>query len=138
VPEDALKRAALADLPGTLDEIATWADMDYAWTQKYIVQTYSRMLYTARAGHVASKPQALSWAMDSLDPAWRQLLVQVAEDRLLQWHPVDPPRPGSMQRAVEYAKYVEAVALQHGSPVTALRRRIQLAEVTEWRTATSS
>ena len=75
------------------------------------MQTYSRMLYTARTGRVASKPQALAWAMRSLESKWLDLLRQVAEDRDLAWHPADPPRPGSMQRAVEYAKYVEAVAI---------------------------
>ena len=111
VSEAALARAARADLPGTLEGIAEWADMDNAWTQKYVVQTYSRMLYTARTGRVASKPQALAWAMRSLESKWLDLLRQVAEDRDLAWHPADPPRPGSMQRAVEYTKYVEAVAI---------------------------
>lgn len=112
VSEEALADAALAGLPGTLERIAVWADMANAWTQKYVVQTYSRMLYTARTGRVTSKPQALAWAMRTLDPEWGDLLRQVAEDRVLPWQPVEPPRPGSMQRAVEYAKYVEALALQ--------------------------
>jgi hypothetical protein len=110
VSEAALARAATADLPGTLEGIAEWAHMDNAWTQKYVVQTYSRKLYTARTGRVASKPQALAWAMRSLNPEWRALLRQVADDRSVPWQPADPPRPGSVQRAVEYAKYVEAVA----------------------------
>jgi hypothetical protein len=60
-------------LPGTLHEIAGWADMGNAWTQKYIVQTYSRMRYTAMTGHVASKPRALTWAMDNLDAEWKDI-----------------------------------------------------------------
>lgn len=114
MPEDALKRAAHANLPGTLDEIAAWADMGNAWTQKYIVQTYSRVLYTATTGRVASKPQALAWALETVDPIWRALLIQVAEDRVLPWRPVDPPRAGGMQQATQYAKYVEALAHQRG------------------------
>ncbi len=112
VPEDALRQAALAALPGTLDGIRCWADLDNSWTQKYVVQTYSRMLYTAATGRVASKPQALTWAMDTLDPEWHALLVQVTEDRALPWHPVDPPRPGSMERAQAYAEYVEGLVRQ--------------------------
>jgi hypothetical protein len=114
VPEASLKDAARADLSGTLDEIETWADMNNAWTQKYIVQTYSRLLYTATTGLVASKPQALSWAMETLDPEWRLLLVQVAEDRRLPWQPVDPPRPGSMERAKEYAQHVQQLIARRG------------------------
>ena len=109
VPEAAMKAAALAELPGTLVEIASWADMDNAWTQKYIVQTYSRMLYTATTGRVASKPQALAWAMEALAPTWRPLLGQVAEDRALPWRPVDPPRPGSLDLATAYAGHIEGL-----------------------------
>jgi len=112
VPASALRQAALAALPGALDEIGAWADLGNAWTQKYIVQTYSRMLYTATTGRVASKPHALAWAMETLDPGWRPLLLQVADDRSLPWHPVDPPRPGSMERAREYAHYVKGLARQ--------------------------
>lgn len=110
VPEDALKEAALAGLPGALDEIIAWADIDNAWTQKYIVATHSRMLYTAWTGRVASKPQALAWAMATLAPEWRALLLQVAADRGSPWTPVDPPRPGSMDLALRYAEHVEAMA----------------------------
>lgn len=84
--------------------------MDHAWTQRYIVQTYSRVLYTAETGKVASKPTALEWARSRLDPAWLPLLGQVAEDRAIPWKPVDPPRLGSMQRAYEFAAYVETLA----------------------------
>ncbi|HVF04318.1 MAG TPA: aminoglycoside adenylyltransferase domain-containing protein [Frankiaceae bacterium] len=105
VPEEALRAAARSALPGTLDGIREWADMDHAWTQRYIVQTYCRVLYTAATGRVASKPAALRWAHDHLDPSWRPLLAQVAADRLSPWQPVDPPRPGSMRRAYEFAAY---------------------------------
>ena len=108
VPEQALRDAARAELPGTLDGIRAWADMDHSWTQRYIVQTYCRVLYTSVTGRVASKPAALRWAHDNLDPAWRPLLAQVAEDRLTPWRPVDPPRPGSMERAYAFAAYAES------------------------------
>lgn len=108
VPEQALRAEARAALPGTLDSIRVWADMDHAWTQRYVVQTYCRVLFTAVNGRVASKPAALRWAHDNLDPAWRPLLAQVAADRLSPWQPVDPPRPGSMRQAYEFAAYVES------------------------------
>lgn len=108
VPEQALRDDARAALPGILDGIRAWADMEHAWTQRYVVQTYCRVLYTMVTGRVASKPDALRWAEDTLDPVWRPLLRQVAGDRLSPWKPVDPPRPGSMERAYEFAAYAEA------------------------------
>lgn len=110
VSEQAMRESARQALPGTLEGIREWADMNHAWTQRYIVQTYSRVLYTAETGKVASKPAALEWARSKLDPAWLPLLTQVAEDRAIPWKPVDPPRPGSMQRAYEFAAYVETLA----------------------------
>ena len=110
VPPGLLRAAARESLPGTLDEVATWADMNNAWTQKYIVQTYSRVLYTAMTGRVISKAGALSWATDTLDEEWRPLLTQVAADRALSWEPVDPPRPGSMEQTRAFAVYVEKLA----------------------------
>ena len=108
VPEQALREAARDALPRTLHDIRTWANMEHAWTQRYIVQTYCRVLYTTVTGRVASKPDALRWAQANLDPMWRALLTQVADDRLTPWKPVDPPRPGSMELAYEFAAYAEA------------------------------
>lgn len=108
VPEQAMRDAAREALPGTLDEIRSWANLDHAWTQRYIVHTHCRVLYTAVTGRVASKPDALRWAAVNLDPAWGPLLAQVAADRLTPWQPVDPPRPGSMELACEFAAYVQA------------------------------
>jgi hypothetical protein len=105
VPEQALRDAARDALPGTLDGILAWADTGHAWTQRYVVHTHCRVLYTLTTGRVASKPDALRWAYDTLDPRWRPLLTQVAEDRLSPWQPVDPPRPGSMAAAMAFAAY---------------------------------
>ena len=108
VPADVLRDDARAALPGTLDGIRAWADLDHAWTQRYIVQTVCRVLYTSVTGQVAAKPHALRWAHDHLDPRWRPLLAQVARDRGTPWRAVDPPRPGSMALAYEFAAYAEA------------------------------
>lgn len=101
-----MRASALEWLPEVLDDIRSWANLDHAWTQRYIVQTHCRVLCTAVTGRVVSKPEALRWAYEHLDPAWRPLLTQVSEDRLTPWRPVDPPRPGSMERAFELATYV--------------------------------
>ena len=112
VPAAALRAAALEALPNTVADIRTWAPMDHAWTQRYVVQTCSRILCTALTGQVVSKPAALAWARANLDPQWWPLLAQVRQDRATPWTPVDPPRPGSMERALEFAAHVEAVATE--------------------------
>jgi SAM-dependent methyltransferase/predicted nucleotidyltransferase len=106
VPAQAMRDEADRALPGTLDGIRSWADLDNAWTQRYIVETHSRVLYTSVTGRVASKPAALQWAMDTLDARWQPLLAQVAADRARPWQPVDPPAAGSMALACEFAGYV--------------------------------
>jgi hypothetical protein len=116
VPERAMREAARAALPRTLAGIREWAPMEHAWTQRYIVQTYSRVLHTAITGRVASKPAALEWAKASLDPGWHPLLEQVARDRATAWKPVDPPRPGSMERAHAFAAHIERRIELEGRP----------------------
>lgn len=114
VPAAAMREAARAALPGVLADVQQWAPADHTWTQKYVVQTCSRVLYTAMTGRVATKPAALEWARTHLDPAWRPLLEQVQQDRAQPWRPVDPARPGSMDQARAYAAYVERWAEQQG------------------------
>lgn len=110
VPAQALREAARAALPGVLADIRGWAPVGHAWTQKYIVHTCSRVLYTATTGEVASKPAALEWAANHLDPAWRPLLAQVQRDRARPWRPSDPALPGSTEQAYAFAAYVERFA----------------------------
>jgi hypothetical protein len=100
VPGDLLCREAAASLPGLLDDLATWIDMDQvAWGQRYAVVTACRILYTLDTAEVASKPGALEWALRTLDPRWRPLLGQVRDERVLGWEPDQPPRPGEADAA---------------------------------------
>jgi hypothetical protein len=110
VPAAALREAMRAALPGVLADLRTWAPFDLAWTQRYIVSTYCRMLYTLRTARVASKRGGLEWARGHLDPRWRPLLTQVLDDRARGWDPADPPRPGSLEATYEFAAYVESLA----------------------------
>ena len=89
-----------------LTDLGTWASFDVSWTQRYAVEASSRMLYTLEHGEVISKQAALEWAARVLPREWRDLLEQVQADRLVTWN--DPPRPGSVQRAVAFAEYVRA------------------------------
>jgi hypothetical protein len=110
VPPQAMRDAMRVALPEVMSDLKTWAPFHVAWTQRYTVSAYCRMLYTLHTGEVASKRGALEWACDSLDPKWRPLLHQVIEDRALGWNPADPPRPGSLEATHEFAAYAESVA----------------------------
>ena len=63
-----------------------------------------------RTAEVASKRDALRWAMMRADPRWRPLLQQVLADRELGWEPDAGPRPGSLDAARDFAAYVAEVA----------------------------
>ena len=110
VPADVLKGQARAGLASLTEDVFGWCSPSLAWCQRYLVIQSSRSLYTVRTGEVASKRDALRWAMMHADPRWRPLLQQVLADRGLGWDPEDPPRPGSLDAAREFAAYVAAVA----------------------------
>ncbi|HET8660619.1 MAG TPA: aminoglycoside adenylyltransferase domain-containing protein [Micromonosporaceae bacterium] len=94
VPPQVLRDEARSALPELMTDLQAWAPFDVAWTQRYAVSTYCRVLYTLHTARVASKRGALEWARDNLDPRWRPMLTQVIQDRALGWDPADPPRPG--------------------------------------------
>ena len=110
VPPRAVRDEARTALPEVLTDLRKWAPFDIAWTQRYTVSTYCRILYTLHTAQVTSKRGALEWAGDNLDPRWRPLLSQVIQDRALGWNPTDPPRPGSMEAAYEFAAYAQSFA----------------------------
>lgn len=110
VPPAALRDAMWAALPTVLADITEWAPLDVAWTQRYIVTTYCRTLYTIRTAKVASKRGALEWALATVDARWKPLLTQAIEDRALGWDPAVPPRPGSLAETREFAAYVARIA----------------------------
>jgi hypothetical protein len=116
VPAEVLRAAAQPSLPTTLGDIRSWAPMDHAWTQRYVVQTCSRVLCTAVTGRVVSKAAALRWARGELDPRWWALLDQVERDRATPWRPVDPPRPGTMQQALAFAEHVQGLSARGWGP----------------------
>lgn len=113
-PPDAMRAAMRGELHGLVDGVRTWAPFDIAWTQRYIVSTCCRVLYTLRTAEVESKRGALEWARENLDPRWRPLLTQVLQDRELGWDPEDPPRPGSLEAACEFAAYAESLDADRG------------------------
>jgi Domain of unknown function (DUF4111) len=88
-----------------LDDLMTWASFEVSWTQRYVVEATSRMLYTLEHGELISKQGALQWAEETLPAGWRELIDQVRNDRFVQWD--DPPRPGSVERALAFVDYVQ-------------------------------
>jgi Aminoglycoside adenylyltransferase, C-terminal domain len=108
VPPQVLRGHARAALPKVMADLRTWAPFELAWTQRYAVSMYCRVLYTLHTAEVTSKQGALEWAMNNLDPRWRPLLTQVIQDRALGWDPADPPRPGSLEQTYEFAAYAES------------------------------
>lgn len=110
VPEDVLRAGARAGLAALSDDVLGWCPPQIAWCQRYLVVQAARSLFTVRTAEVASKRDALRWAMMHADPRWRPLLQQVQGDRGLGWDPEDPPRTGSLDEAREFAAYVAAVA----------------------------
>ncbi len=107
-PEElrASMREALASLE---DDLLTWLPLDIAWSQRYIVSNFCRVLYSLDTAEVASKRAAMQWAQQHLDPKWRPLLQQCIEDRALGWNPDERPRAGSLEAAFEFAAYARAV-----------------------------
>ena len=108
VPVAALQTRMRAEIEGFLVDLKTWASFDISWTQRYAVESVSRILYTLEGGEVISKQDALTWAAATLPPEWRDLIAQVRGDRFVRWDA--PWRPGSMARAIAFVEYVQARA----------------------------
>jgi hypothetical protein len=109
VSSEELRGSMREALPRLKDDLLTWLPLDIAWSQRYLVSNYCRVLYTLVTAEVTSKRGAMDWALEHLDPRWRPLLKQCIEDRVLGWDPADPPRPGSLEVAFEFAAYVSAL-----------------------------
>ena len=109
VPAAVLQAAMQPQLANLLDDVRTWAPFDVIWTQRYLVETAARMLYTLERGEVISKPDALEWAADALPAEWHDLIEQVRKDRDVPWN--SPPAPGATERSVAFVEFVQARAL---------------------------
>ncbi|HEX8870712.1 MAG TPA: aminoglycoside adenylyltransferase domain-containing protein, partial [Lentzea sp.] len=102
-----LRSTMRADLPVLWEGIKSWAPMDVAWTQRYLVAQYCRTLYTLHTAEVTSKRGALEWGLKMLDQRWHPLIEQVIGDRDLGWDADAAPRPGSMEQTWAFAAYCE-------------------------------
>ncbi len=107
VSPDELRATMREALPRLKDDLLTWLPLDIAWSQRYLVSNFCRVLYTLDTAEVTSKRGAMDWARQQLDPMWRPLLEQCIEDRSLGWDPTQPPRPASLEAAFEFAVYAD-------------------------------
>jgi hypothetical protein len=96
-------------LPRLEADLLTWLPLEVAWSQRYVVSNFCRVLYTLETAEVTSKRGAMEWAHGRLDPKWRPLLEQCIEDRALGWNAAQAPRPGSLESAFEFAAYATAL-----------------------------
>jgi 8-oxo-dGTP pyrophosphatase MutT (NUDIX family) len=110
VPPEALRESMRPLIERFLPDLFTWISFDNAWAQKYAVATLCRMLYTLETAEVTSKPAALEWAKEALDPGWRGLIQQVLDDRDRAWDPEERPRPGSVEATTAFAEYARSRA----------------------------
>ena len=106
VPAEALRARSRADLAAVVRDLLSWATLDIAWVQRYLVATTCRIAYTLKTAEVTSKRLALEWALDAFDDEWEPLLRQVMEDRPLGFVRMEPPREGSVARSLAFVDYV--------------------------------
>lgn len=110
VPPEAIRARMRADLAMLIPGLRTWAPFDVAWTQRYVVATVCRMLYSLETAEVTSKRRAMEWAIGRLDSQWAPLLRQAIDDRELGFALDQRPRPGSMERSLVLAEHAKRIA----------------------------
>lgn len=110
VPPEALRARMRATLPTLVPDLLSWASLEIAWCQRYLVATACRMLFTLATAEVTSKRKALDWALTRLDPTWERLLRQVLEDRQLGFAADQRPRPGAVEQSLAFVTYAQELA----------------------------
>jgi hypothetical protein len=109
VPADVLRSTMRPLIESFLPDLFSWIGLDIAWAQRYAVASLCRMLFTLETGEVTSKPAALEWAKQALDPAWHDLFQYTEDDRSRGWDPNDRPRAGSAEATIAFAEYAKSI-----------------------------
>ena len=108
VPEQMMRVAAWRDLRQAVNRWQRHHTWD-AWSQRYAVLAMPRLLRTQVFGDVVSKPAAVAWALEVLDPRWRPLLNTALAER--GQRPWDAPIDVDLaRRTEEFVQYVGRVA----------------------------
>jgi hypothetical protein len=98
-----------AEARATLAAFAEWAEELSAtkawtrWAQPYVVLQVCRLLRTIARADVVSKQAAAGWALDRVEPRWRDLIRRALDDRPDPWRRVHEPADGA-----ETAAFAEA------------------------------
>jgi hypothetical protein len=108
VGAEILRAQATKDVRTALENILSWTSLENAWSQRYTVTTFCRILHTLDCGRVTSKKAALEWGRDHLDPKWSGLIRQVMADRAK--FSSEPARDGAVEATLEFAKYAKGLA----------------------------
>ena len=110
VPPEAMRTRMREDLETVVADVLSWATLDVAWVQRYVVATTCRILYTLDTAEVTSKRLALEWAINRFDPEWEPLISQVLADRPRGLVFEERPRAGSVERSLAFVEHARAVA----------------------------
>jgi predicted nucleotidyltransferase len=112
VPEAVLKGEVRAVMRDWGDVMRADPDqVDTAWYQPFAVLSYCRMLHTLVSGRITSKPAAVRWALQTLDPVWGDLISQAWADRSGQWARVrERARPGSVARTLAFIDFARGMS----------------------------
>jgi hypothetical protein len=71
--------------------------------QPFAVLSMCRALFTLRHGKLIPKPKAAAWALENLDPRWRELV-----EGAMAWQRGDPA--GDIGRTIDLVKYTAGLA----------------------------
>ena len=80
--------------------------LENGWLQPYAVISFCRLLYTLETGTVISKPGAVRWGQEVLDPRWTGLIKRAwleRPDPSLKWH--QKSNPQDARETLEFVKY---------------------------------
>lgn len=78
--------------------------------QSYVVLTLCRLLYTLEIGETASKPDAVTWALKTLDISWHTLINNAWEGRQ---RPGEDPLPEDMIQTMALINYTIEFSRQY-------------------------
>lgn len=110
VPPEAIRDRMRRTLRTVVPDLLSWATLDIAWVQRYLVATTSRILYTLETAEVTSKRLSMEWAVTKFGEDWEPLLSQVIADRPRGLVFDEAPRPGSVERSLGFVEHAQRIA----------------------------
>lgn len=108
VPAESLKRESFQIFRDWGEEILRGDyKIDAKWAQQFVVLSYTRVQETLATGEVRSKPSALAWARENLEPQWVALIERAWVEREDAFTKVfDKADPEEVALTKEYMRFV--------------------------------